>query len=608
MAGEGVVTLAIVAKNLTAAELANVQGALKNLQLQTKELNVQLQPTTGTTSKLFQSLEHGQFSVRRLTSSMSFFAVEASGMNHHVASLAEGLLLFGGGHGVVLGAVVAVTGLALAIKLLSGGMTEHEQQVSELKESYKKLITEQSKVRDLVRDVAMLTDIAAEAEQHRKEAQQEVSDVQAGLIGDDVSYAVTLGLAATATKDLAEATALREVALTKLEKPGLDEVDRLTAEALGLERSKGAVERYRLAVQGVPPDIIANVKVMQDWIDQLHREQAARLFATEGLLEEAKARLTASGSRYGEAAAADAQAVALAELRSKQAGDDELTQRQKGHLEQLRLERERYILTLRAAAAAEQERTEGTGASGINTDTPGASATTFVSQAMLEGASGIDSASTRITEALSRIGLAAGDDLGRFKAAVGDNMGAWERLRDLVAQGVPVKEAVDKITFQMQLMQGVTETLQAGFTSMFTAIGEGSKFSASQFLRSMARMAAAKASFEVAEGIAALAMGLFPGHPGAIAAAINHFKAAALFGVLAGGLSVAAGSGGGGSSPGSSALGSTAPVQPTVKTGDVYIQGGLLDMTNPQQADAFGKAYKELVSRGITDITLHAAY
>src|SRR2546430_13695053 len=104
---DGTVTLAVVAKNLTSAELGQVNAALKNLQLQTQQLNVSMAPTTQTSSKLFESLEGGQFSIRRLTSSMSYFAIQASGMNEHVGRLAEGLLLFGGAHGVGLGAVAA---------------------------------------------------------------------------------------------------------------------------------------------------------------------------------------------------------------------------------------------------------------------------------------------------------------------------------------------------------------------------------------------------------------------------------------------------------------------------------------------------------------------
>ena len=200
----------------------------------------------------------------------------------------------------------------------------------------------------------------------------------------------------------------------------------------------------------------------------------------------------------------------------------------------------------------------------------------------------------------------AGDALGTFQRQVGDDAGAWQKLRDLVAAGIPVKEAVAEVTSQLQMMHDVTDILTAGFNSLFTAIGEGSKFGASEFLRAMARMAAAKAAFEFAEGLSTLATSIFPGIPTAGVSAATHFKSAAIFGLLAGGLSFAAGAAGGGGGGGGAASGGTFGATGPGKGGSatIVIQGGLLDMSNPTQADAFAKAYKELASRGITDVVV----
>src|SRR5205807_1366070 len=106
----------------------------------------------------------------RLTSSMSYFAIQASGMNEHVGRLAEGLLLFGGGHGVVLGAVVGVALLAEGIKLLTGQMTEQGKATQELDKYYDHLATTQEKIRNHTADIHDLQDEVAKASKAVAEA------------------------------------------------------------------------------------------------------------------------------------------------------------------------------------------------------------------------------------------------------------------------------------------------------------------------------------------------------------------------------------------------------------------------------------------------------
>lgn len=118
----------------------------------------------------------------------------------------------------------------------------------------------------------------------------------------------------------------------------------------------------------------------------------------------------------------------------------------------------------------------------------------------------------------------------------------------------------------------------------------------------IARAAAAKGAFYAAESLGALAQG-FLGNPGAFAAAAKYAAASAAMFTLAGAL------GGGGGSRGAVAGGGGGGVGGAQDRGlasfedrgaaTIIINGGLLDMNDPRQADALAQALEELTGRRV---------
>lgn len=146
-----------------------------------------------------------------------------------------------------------------------------------------------------------------------------------------------------------------------------------------------------------------------------------------------------------------------------------------------------------------------------------------------------------------------------------------------------------------------------GWVEAFEAIGAGENVFASvgkAAKRAVADAATAQAKQQIAMGVAKIAAGIFPPNPAAFLSAAQHFASAALFGALggvAGGVRQTAPGGG---------VGERGPISGQslqdvrggvgVPPAEIVIQGSLLDMSDPAQADALAKAISDLSGRNIT--------
>lgn len=160
------------------------------------------------------------------------------------------------------------------------------------------------------------------------------------------------------------------------------------------------------------------------------------------------------------------------------------------------------------------------------------------------------------------------------------------------------------------LLTEIAQTTIAGFTDAiagaFQAMVEGSMSAATAFkvgmLKAIAAVASGLAQMMVGKAVEQIAEAL--AHPATaghhLASAAKFTAAAALFGAISGVLSgAAANTAGGGGSAGGSPSATTAASATDKGSGTIVIQGGLLDMSDPRQADAFGQAVSDLTGRGI---------
>ena len=151
------------------------------------------------------------------------------------------------------------------------------------------------------------------------------------------------------------------------------------------------------------------------------------------------------------------------------------------------------------------------------------------------------------------------------------------------------------------------------FTDGSNAAGqafESAMLSALASVASMfAQMFAARATAALAEAI--LPSSVLTGQSAGGLAAAGYFTAAALaMSALAGALRGAAARTGGGAGGGGGAAGAASRTNESAREGKeatLTILGGLLDMSDPKQQDAFSKAYKTLVSLGVTRINVKGA-
>jgi hypothetical protein len=157
-----------------------------------------------------------------------------------------------------------------------------------------------------------------------------------------------------------------------------------------------------------------------------------------------------------------------------------------------------------------------------------------------------------------------------------------------------------------ELAAGSIMDVGSAYEDMVSAIvsGQGDlmKKGAAAALGFVRQVASALGDEQIAKGVADLAEGTWPPNPVAWAAAGKHFAAAALFKTLAGvsgGLGARAGGGSGG---GGGSFGRTAGVEGAANRGGgtIVIQGGLLDLSNPDQERQFSDAVEQIADRRIT--------
>lgn len=182
----------------------------------------------------------------------------------------------------------------------------------------------------------------------------------------------------------------------------------------------------------------------------------------------------------------------------------------------------------------------------------------------------------------------------------------WEAVRQGILGGVSEAERFNQVMADI-----TTNTIQAfgdAIASSFRALIEGSQSAGATFASSMlgAIAAVARGFGEMFLGLAtaALAQSFLPpplGSPSGVAAAAKFGAAAAAMFALSGALSGAAGSIGGGGSAGASAAIDRGETDLAGTGGEavIIIQGGLLDMSDPRQADALADAVNDLDGRKV---------
>jgi hypothetical protein len=199
-------------------------------------------------------------------------------------------------------------------------------------------------------------------------------------------------------------------------------------------------------------------------------------------------------------------------------------------------------------------------------------------------------------QALMAAGLPADDLAARLK-----------QLHDIEA-GLGTGATQGLIDMKL-LLTDITHDTLAGFTDAisgaFQAMVEGSQSAATAFkvgmLKAIAAVAAGLAQMMVGKAVEQIAEAIAnPITAGQhIAAAAKFTFAAALFGALSGALSGAAANAGGGGGAGGSPSATTAAAATDKGSGTIIVQGGLLDMSDPKQADAFAKAVSDLTGRQV---------
>lgn len=153
-------------------------------------------------------------------------------------------------------------------------------------------------------------------------------------------------------------------------------------------------------------------------------------------------------------------------------------------------------------------------------------------------------------------------------------------------------------TFSAAFSRGLTEWAQG--TSTLGQALEGA------FLSALASIANSFAQFYAAQAVAALGAGIL-GDPRGFAAAAKYTAAAILMGTVAGVASAGArGGGGGGGALGAGAVGFDDQLAGAgARTGGtIIIQGGILDMSDPRQADSFADALEDITGMRRGSITL----
>ncbi len=150
------------------------------------------------------------------------------------------------------------------------------------------------------------------------------------------------------------------------------------------------------------------------------------------------------------------------------------------------------------------------------------------------------------------------------------------------------------VSFNQAFSRGIQNWIQGTGT-----LGQALK---GAFLGALASIAAGFAEFYTAQAVAALAQGIL-GDPRGFGAAAKYSAAAVIMGTVAGIAASGASGGGGGFGGAGSFAGEFAGVA-AGPGGTIVIQGGILDMSDPRQADALANAISDLMGLRRGSITI----
>lgn len=210
-----------------------------------------------------------------------------------------------------------------------------------------------------------------------------------------------------------------------------------------------------------------------------------------------------------------------------------------------------------------------------------------------------------VIEQLKDVSIEAAGPVGAIITPPAETLSFWEAVRQSILGGTTEAERFNQVMADI-----TTNTIRAfgdAIATSFQALVEGSQSAAATFAQSMlgAIAAVARGFGEMFLGLAtaALAQSFLPpplGSPSGVAAAAKFGAAAAAMFALSGALSGVAGGGGGGAAGAAAATNQGAAVEgggegPAV----LIIQGGLLDTSDPRQADALERALEDLSGRKV---------
>lgn len=319
------------------AGFVKMSGATSQSGAEAKELGATHLPFLG---QAFEKLsEHGAAgagNIRRITSSLAGMAISASEVPQPLARIVEGVAQFAGGHLAVLGLAVAVAGVSLAVRALSGDFSEHTKELKEAVKTYQALVEEQDKHRRVLQDHRLLIEAVTEAQ---KLENLSTLDHLRILFSANIAQE-RLNLLSEHAEDASRR--LHENTL-HLNEQGLRRVQQLTDESAQLQgrtKLEGEIATLLREQPNTNPVLIERIRVLADANDALRIHRDRQLSAAEAAAEQARA-------LYGNKAAADAAQIALEELKARQAGLSDVEVTARGRLEALRLERERHLAVLR---------------------------------------------------------------------------------------------------------------------------------------------------------------------------------------------------------------------------------------------------------------------
>lgn len=204
----------------------------------------------------------------------------------------------------------------------------------------------------------------------------------------------------------------------------------------------------------------------------------------------------------------------------------------------------------------------------------------------------------KVAEALAAINEQAAE-----LAKVKPDLSTIEQIGQSLVETFEAGERLDRIVSNIatNLLQGFGSAVEEAFGAFVSGSESAGQAFKNAMLGAVASVARAQGSMFAAEALAALGRGLL-GNPAAFAAAAKFTAASIAMFALAGSLSAMAGGGGGGRSGAGAGSAETQREQLEDQRGaaEIVIQGGLLDMSDPRQADALSSAINDLDGRRVT--------